>query len=113
MRVAHISISGADKFPIPPKPLTLIPDKCVHTPCPDGYVARAEWAMKALRTHEQVPCRKCGLFAVWLPKREARAVNKRDLEEGKRIADSMELAHAQRVIRAAQRDSKKRAKKKN
>lgn len=42
----------------------------IHTPMPEGYLDRAEWAEKKVKTHEQVRCPTCGLWAVWV-KREA------------------------------------------
>lgn len=39
-----------------------------HTPCPGGYVARAEWAEKKMRTHRCIRCPRCGLWAIWKPK---------------------------------------------
>jgi len=43
----------------------------LHTsPGPDGYVARSEWAESRLRTHTQRRCPRCGLYVIWVPKRE-------------------------------------------
>ena len=39
-----------------------------HTKCPDGYIARAEWAEKKSKTHKQVKCPNCGLYAIWVKK---------------------------------------------
>lgn len=39
---------------------------CNHTPCPEGYIARSEWAKSMSRTHRQTRCKVCGLFAVWV-----------------------------------------------
>lgn len=41
---------------------------CKHTPCPSGYVAKAEWAKLIMRTHKQVRCPGCGLWKVWVKK---------------------------------------------
>lgn len=38
---------------------------CKHNMGPPGYVERAEWAEKKLKTHEQKQCPKCGLWALW------------------------------------------------
>ena len=40
-----------------------------HTPHPEGYIQHAAWAERMLRTHRQVRCAWCGLWAVWIPKR--------------------------------------------
>jgi hypothetical protein len=68
------------KHPIPPQRVKLSHDECVHTPCPEGYLQWHEWARQASKTHAQVKCERCGLWAVWLPKAEARAINKSRLE---------------------------------
>jgi len=39
-----------------------------HTPCPEGYLAWHEWAEKKAKTHRQVKCKGCGLYALWVPK---------------------------------------------
>jgi hypothetical protein len=39
-----------------------------HTPCPKGYLARAEWFEKMAETDIQRRCCGCGLWAVWEPK---------------------------------------------
>lgn len=43
------------------------PECSDHTPCPDGYAERAEWAEEMAKTHRCVRCPRCGLFAVWVP----------------------------------------------
>lgn len=44
-------------------------DACVpHTPAPEGYVARAEWAERMMLTHRQRRCPGCGLYQVWVRK---------------------------------------------
>ena len=42
---------------------------CAHTPCPDGYVERSEWADEMIKTHRQVKCPVCGRLAIWKPSR--------------------------------------------
>ncbi len=44
------------------------PNEAQHTPHPRGYLAHGEWAEGMARTHRQVRCPGCGLFAIWLPK---------------------------------------------
>lgn len=44
------------------------PDRENHTPCPTGYLAWSAWAERMSKTHKQVRCKKCGMFAVWEPK---------------------------------------------
>ena len=71
----------------------------LHTPCPgeglpydavlsNSYVAWQKWARKMLRTHAQIPCPLCGLWAIWLPKAEAREINTKwraDVREMKKM----------------------------
>lgn len=42
---------------------------CNHTPHPIGYIAYANWADRMAKTHRQIPCESCGLWAVWVPKK--------------------------------------------
>lgn len=44
------------------------PNKEQHTPCPDGYIARHEWAKRMSKTHAQTTCPGCGLWKIWLPR---------------------------------------------
>jgi hypothetical protein len=45
--------------------------KDLHTsPGPDGYVERSEWAERRLKTHKQRKCPGCGLYRIWVPKKE-------------------------------------------
>jgi hypothetical protein len=39
-----------------------------HTPCPEGYIEWHDWAKKMGRTHKQIRCTRCNLFAIWIPK---------------------------------------------
>jgi hypothetical protein len=47
-------------------------DECsnqkAHTPCPKGYIDWHQWAEKKAKTHRQLKCVGCGLFAIWVPK---------------------------------------------
>lgn len=45
-------------------------DECndLHTPCPSGYIERADWMTEMAKTHKQTRCPNCGLWAVWIPK---------------------------------------------
>lgn len=43
-----------------------------HTQHPEGYVAHLTWAYEMLRTHRQVRCAGCGLWAIWVPKKKKR-----------------------------------------
>lgn len=38
-----------------------------HTPMPEDYVMRSEWADEKAKTHRQVRCVGCNLFAIWIP----------------------------------------------
>lgn len=46
--------------------------KCInatmHTECPRGYFAWFDWAARMAKTHRQVRCPGCTLFAIWVPK---------------------------------------------
>lgn len=75
-----------EAYPIPPKPVRPSAKKCNHTLDPPGYTHWHEWAEKASKTHRQVRCPRCGLFAIWMPKAQAKAHEKRELE--KAIAES-------------------------
>lgn len=39
---------------------------CGHTSCPEGYVNWHLWAEKKARTHVQIQCSACGLWAIWI-----------------------------------------------
>ena len=43
---------------------------CKHTPQPTGYVEWHMWAEKKQRTHEQRRCPGCGLWAIWVKRKE-------------------------------------------
>lgn len=58
-----------------------LPNGCVHTPTPEGYIQWRNWAGEASKTHSAIKCERCGLWKIWLPKAEARAINKRRLAE--------------------------------
>jgi hypothetical protein len=47
------------------------PNRANHTPCPTGYLQRYEWAQEMLKTHGQVQCPGCELWAIWVPKSDA------------------------------------------
>lgn len=36
-----------------------------HTPEPDGYMARSEWAEQMMTTHTQRACKGCGRLLIW------------------------------------------------
>lgn len=38
-----------------------------HTPRPDSYVGWHHWAARMARTHRQIRCDGCGLYAIWVP----------------------------------------------
>lgn len=44
----------------------LCPNRKQHTPHPEGYLAHAAWAEKKLKTHKQIKCPGCGLWAIWV-----------------------------------------------
>jgi hypothetical protein len=48
-----------------------------HTPCPTGYLQWHAWAERMSRTHKQKRCSHCGLFAIWVPKKDKNQRRKR------------------------------------
>ncbi len=44
------------------------PNQQEHTPCPHDYPGWHAWAERKAKTHEQVRCLGCGLFAIWVRK---------------------------------------------
>lgn len=45
------------------------PDLVHHTACPSDYIGWHAWARKKSKTHKQVKCSGCGLYAIWVPKK--------------------------------------------
>lgn len=41
-----------------------------HTSCPEGYLEWHSWAEFMSKTHRQVRCCGCGLYAIWEPKKD-------------------------------------------
>lgn len=74
----HIYTSGFDPALIPPRRVKQVKGECRHTPCPEGYCEWHGWAERASKTHAQIKCKCCGKWSVWLPKTEARKVNRED-----------------------------------
>jgi hypothetical protein len=52
------------KRPAPPAPC---PNADQHTDQPRAYVAASLWAEEMLRTHHQLRCPGCDLWAIWVP----------------------------------------------
>jgi hypothetical protein len=46
------------------------PNAAEHTPAAAGYLEWHEWAEQKAKTHRQIRCKGCGLFAIWVPKRK-------------------------------------------
>jgi hypothetical protein len=46
------------------------PDKTNHTPCPETYRGFVDWADNMSKTHKQIKCPSCNLFAIWILKGE-------------------------------------------
>jgi DNA mismatch repair protein MutH len=67
--------------PIPPVRVKGQGHECVHTPQPEGYMEWHEWARQASKTHAPIKCERCSKWAIWLPKAEAKAINKRRWKE--------------------------------
>lgn len=49
-------------------PASTCPNREDHTPCPDDYRGWHAWAELMSKTHSQVTCNGCGLYAIWRPK---------------------------------------------
>lgn len=48
------------------------PVEALHTTCPKDYLEWHKWAARMGKTHKQVKCKGCGLYAIWTPKEEAK-----------------------------------------
>ena len=48
--------------------LEACPNKAQHTPQPDGYLEWHDWAERMTKTHRQIQCDGCKLWAIWVPK---------------------------------------------
>jgi hypothetical protein len=57
------------------------PKKNLHTPHPELYLQHYSWAHEMSKTHAQITCESCGRWEIWLPKAQAREINKRRLRE--------------------------------
>lgn len=44
------------------------PDRDKHSPQPEGYLQWHAWADKMKRTHRQIRCPTCGLYAIVVPR---------------------------------------------
>lgn len=44
-----------------------------HTASPGGYLQWHSWAARMSRTHRQVRCTFCGLWEVWVPRKNTNA----------------------------------------
>jgi hypothetical protein len=42
--------------------------QCQHTPSPANYLGWHGWAERMGKTHKQIRCEHCGLWAIWIPK---------------------------------------------
>lgn len=40
-----------------------------HAPQPSGYIAWHEWASRKYKTHDQIQCPVCGLYAIWVKRK--------------------------------------------
>lgn len=54
-------------MPLVTRPATT-PECEPHEPWPGPYVASSEYADLMMETHDQRPCRGCGLWLIWEPK---------------------------------------------
>lgn len=65
-------------LPPPAPPVgTFTHDKCPrrseHTACPTSILTWGTWARRKAKTHHQVRCEGCNLFAIWVPNGSAAA----------------------------------------
>jgi hypothetical protein len=42
------------------------PKRADHWEHPSNYMAHGEWAEELMKTHRQVRCTGCGLYAIWV-----------------------------------------------
>ena len=54
---------------MPTADLAMCPQRGCHTKAPEGYIQWHTWAERKAKTHRQIRCPGCGLFAIWVPKR--------------------------------------------
>ena len=73
------------------------PDPARPPPLSNGYAAWIDFATEMSKTHAQVRCEQCGLWEIWLPKAEARAVNKRAAAETRRVCAAYQRAFDRRT----------------
>ena len=46
------------------------PNSAEHTLAPGGYLQWHDWAETMQKTHRTVKCSGCGLFRIWVPKKQ-------------------------------------------
>ena len=51
--------------------MSVCPDIMHHDAGPSGYLQWHAWARRMARTHRQIKCTGCGLYVIWLPKRQS------------------------------------------
>jgi excisionase family DNA binding protein len=56
------------------------PDYIKHIEGPEGYVEWHLWAEEMSKTHNQRKCKGCGLYTIWVPKKEKFDVPVGDIE---------------------------------
>lgn len=42
----------------------------MHTPCPENYLDWHEWAREKNETHRQCRCDECGLYEIWVARKQ-------------------------------------------
>lgn len=63
------------------------PERERHTPEPmheSDYMGWHAWARRMSKTHKQLRCPKCGLFAIWVSRSRLRAMKSREDFEDRR-----------------------------
>ena len=101
----HIDSSDFDPGLIPPIRVNRSSFECVHTPCPEGYIQWHAWATRASKTHAQIKCQLCGLWAIWLPEAEAKVINKADRKAEKEAVQSYEKFWSERELSGKEQGS--------
>lgn len=67
----------------------MCPNHEAHTPQPTGYVHRADWAEEMSKTHHQIVCEGCGLFAIWVPNKKGDPVSTPHQREALKLLEPM------------------------
>src|SRR3954470_8314255 len=70
-------------------------EECRHTPCPKGYVDFCDWADKMSKTHDQIKCKVCDSYDVWVERSDATDPGNVSQKEEKCDVESAAKKHAE------------------